>query len=196
MARRQTVWTSQQEAEFRRLARSGLPVVEIAARLRKQGVPGASKTSIDRRVRAMMGSRRARGSSKATPANPATKRASASPARPTAPVLPAVPPPASSRPAPMDLSDIPDDPEALASAAPHDLDVWIARANSTYEAAIAAENLAVQVTSIGKAKELLEAKRKATPPPAPDPNANPDFVALAEKCRRELLKLIDPTLVG
>lgn len=96
----------------------------------------------------------------------------------------------------MDLADIPDDPEALASATPHDLDVWIARANSTYEAALMAENLAVQVTSIGKAKELLEAKRKATPPPAPDPNQNPDFVALAAKCRRELLKLIDPTLVG
>lgn len=96
----------------------------------------------------------------------------------------------------MDISDIPDDPETLASATPHELDIWIARANSTYESALAAKNLAVQVSSIGKAKELLDAKRKATPPPAPDPNQNPDFVALAERCKRELLRLIDQTLVG
>lgn len=192
MGRRQTEWTAQQEAEFRRLARSGLSAGEIGARLRKQGVPGASTSSVERRLRLMMGSRRGNTGPAKASAKPTPKRASASPR----PAAEAAPPPASSRPAPMDLSDIPDDPETLASATPHELDIWIARANSTYESALAAENLAVQVSSIGKAKELLDAKRKATPPPAPDPNANPDFVALAEKCRRELLKLIDPTLVG
>lgn len=192
MARRQTAWTAAQEAEFRRLARSGISAAEISARLQRAGVPGASTSSIDRRVRAMMGTRRAHGKSAAQVAKATGKRARVAPGPAAAPV----PAPVSSRPAAADLADIPDDPEVLASATPHELDMWIARANATYERALEAENLAVQVTSIGKAKELLDAKRKATPPVVPDPNEHPDMVALAAKCKAELLKLIDPTLTG
>jgi hypothetical protein len=57
------------------------------------------------------------------------------------------------------------------------------------------DNLAVQVTSIGKAKELLDAKRKASPP-AVDLNAAPDMIAKAERCVTMLFKKVDRAVGG
>jgi hypothetical protein len=41
---------------------------------------------------------------------------------------------------------------------------------------------------------LLEAKRKATPPPALDPNERPDMIAARERARDAFHKLIDRVL--
>lgn len=41
------------------------------------------------------------------------------------------------------------------------------------------------------ALSLLEAKRKATPPVPPDPNENPDLIALSDQAETTLLRMVD-----
>lgn len=175
MARKETQWPAPAERKFKRLALAGVPAAEIAAQLTKDGVPGASRSTVDRRVRKLIGTRRA-SSAAASPSPPASSPSSGEEID--------------------DLDDIPDDPDELAAATPHDLDVWIMRANQTYERALKMDNLAVQVTSIGKAKELLDAKRKASPPPPVDLNAAPDMIASAERCVTMLFKKVERATGG
>lgn len=190
MAGKAKEWTAAQEAKFKRLVGQGLSADEISKRLTKDGVPSASRSSVDAKRRALIGSQRA--SAKAT--RPASRPKAGGKSKPATPVRLVPTPDKVAPPSASDLdelADIPDDPSQLDGATPHELDMWIARANATYERALSAENLSVQVASIGKAKELLDAKRRSTPPTPPDPNDQPDMIRLAEEIPARLLKAID-----
>lgn len=193
MAGKAKEWTAAQDAKFKRLVGQGLSADEISKRLTKEGVPSASRSSVDAKRRAMIGSQRAsakalRGSAGGKAKTPAAGKGAPRLVPPGSPPSPVVPPSAADL---DELADIPDDPSQLDGATPHELDMWIARANATYERALSAENLSVQVASIGKAKELLDAKRRSTPPTPPDPNEQPDMIRLAEEIPARLLKAID-----
>jgi hypothetical protein len=98
--------------------------------------------------------------------------------------------------APDALLDVPEDPTDLASAPVELVDRWLERVDRAYIAAEEAGNLAAQAALASRATALVEARRKGQPPPAVDPNLNPDLIAAAEACKAKLRKKLADALKG
>jgi hypothetical protein len=64
------------------------------------------------------------------------------------------------------------------------IDEWLAVAKERAEGAAATGNADEHATYMRMVISLLEARRKATPPPKVDPNDSPDMVAAAAKVRK------------
>ena len=84
------------------------------------------------------------------------------------------------------VAGVPDDPAAVEAAPVAMIDVWLTRVDQAYRAAEDDGNLAVQASLAARATALLEARRKASPPPAVDPNELPDLVAAAEATKKRM----------
>ena len=81
------------------------------------------------------------------------------------------------------LPGIPRDPDELAEAPLAQLDWWGLEIREAFERAKADGNIAAQASLAARAVAVLEARRKAAPPEAADPNAYPDLVEAAERCK-------------
>lgn len=81
------------------------------------------------------------------------------------------------------LPGIPSDPDELAEAPLAQLDWWGLEIREAFERAKADGNIAAQASLAARAVAVLEARRKAAPPEAADPNAYPDLVEAAERCK-------------
>lgn len=95
------------------------------------------------------------------------------------------------RPAPLgpDLPATPDDIPAGTDV--ETLNRWLERAERGAAEAERDGNLS-QIGNMGRlAKALIEARHKATPPAPPNPDDNPDMVALAAVAAEKFHKLID-----
>lgn len=75
-------------------------------------------------------------------------------------------------------------------------DWWADEARRAYLSAKAVGNTAAASTWARVSAQILEAKRKATPDKAPDPNEAPDYIRLAEAVEAKLLELVDKVLSG
>lgn len=97
-----------------------------------------------------------------------------------------------SRPAPVEAPPLPATPEDIPEGTDLEtIERWLETAERMARKAEADGNLA-GLGAMGRlAKGLLEAKRRATPPTPPDPNANPDMVALGAEVAKRLHKLVD-----
>ena len=81
------------------------------------------------------------------------------------------------------LPGIPNDPDELAEAPLTQLDWWGLEIREAFERAKIDGNIAAQASLAARAVAVLEARRKAAPPEAADPNAYPDLVEAAERCK-------------
>lgn len=144
------------------LAATSRTASQVVTELRAAGA-SVSRTWVAARLRELRGPRRHRGSS--------TK------ARP--PKAPAPPP-------------LPESPDAIPAEVDLDtLNRWIAIADRAARKAEADGNLGALGTMGRLAKGLVEARRRAMPPPAADPDADPDMRALAEQTVKRLHELVD-----
>ncbi len=92
---------------------------------------------------------------------------------------------------PGDADGLPGADEDIAQADAGTLDRWLARAEAAGRKAATMGNLAA-VGQMGRlAVTLQEAKRKATPPAAPDPNDDVDMVRLGADVAERLHKMVD-----
>lgn len=92
-----------------------------------------------------------------------------------------------SAPAVDDASDV----EAFGDATLKQIDEWLAVAKRKAEEAAATQNAEEHATYMRMVISLLEARRKATPPPKIDPNESPDMIELAKQAREKLHNLAD-----
>lgn len=81
------------------------------------------------------------------------------------------------------LPGIPSDPDELAEAPLAQLDWWGLEIREAFERAKLDDNIPAQASLAARAVAVLEARRKAAPPEAADPNAYPDLVEAAERCK-------------
>ena len=81
------------------------------------------------------------------------------------------------------LPGIPSDPDELAEAPLAQLDWWGLEIREAFERAKLDGNIPAQASLAARAVAVLEARRKAAPPEAADPNAYPDLVEAAERCK-------------
>jgi hypothetical protein len=81
------------------------------------------------------------------------------------------------------LPGIPSDPDELAEAPLAQLDWWGLEIREAFERAKLDANIAAQASLAARAVAVLEARRKAAPPEQADPNAYPDLVEAAERCK-------------
>ena len=81
------------------------------------------------------------------------------------------------------LPGIPSDPDELAEAPLAQLDWWGLEIREAFERAKLDGNIPAQASLAARAVAVLEARRKAAPPEQADPNAYPDLVEAAERCK-------------
>lgn len=81
------------------------------------------------------------------------------------------------------LPGIPSDPDELAEAPLAQLDWWGLEIREAFERAKLDDNIPAQASLAARAVAVLEARRKAAPPEQADPNAYPDLVEAAERCK-------------
>lgn len=81
------------------------------------------------------------------------------------------------------LPGIPSDPDELAEAPLTQLDWWGLEIREAFERAKLDDNIPAQASLAARAVAVLEARRKAAPPEQADPNAYPDLVEAAERCK-------------
>ena len=81
------------------------------------------------------------------------------------------------------LPGIPNDPDELAEAPLTQLDWWGLEIREAFERAKLDGNIPAQASLAARAVAVLEARRKAAPPEQADPNAYPDLVEAAERCK-------------
>lgn len=84
------------------------------------------------------------------------------------------------------LPGIPSDPDELAEAPLAQLDWWGLEIREAFEKAKGVGNIPAQASLAARAVAVLEARRKAAPPEQADPNAYPDLVEAAERCKAML----------
>lgn len=166
MARKRTEFGPDVEQRIKALLARGGTAESISAALTRDGVRGASPSTIQRRVREIRNGTAPQSSGR----------------------LPTAPPPGP----PASDVELPSAPEEIpADTAIDTFDRWIEKAEAMARQAEADKNL----VELGKAGRLvvmlLDAKRKATPPPVADPNDNPDLKALAEEVSKRLHNLVD-----
>lgn len=156
------------------MARGG-SAESIAKALERSGVVGASRATVGRRMRELRGKVRA--------GRVTTKPASTPPPLPPEPVVESealVDPPL-----PASAEEIP---EGLSLALLYRLR---AKAEAAGEEALARKDLATFGAMGRLVTAVSEAIRKATPPTPPDPNEQPDMLALAKQVRERLHELLD-----
>jgi hypothetical protein len=106
--------------------------------------------------------------------------------RPASPVPSAALPP--SPPESEDENDL--DVEALDPSDPELVRKWIAKVERQATKAETDGNIGAFASLTAKLISLIEHARKAQPLPKPDPNDNPDFIAMKEHVRAEFHKRI------
>ena len=154
--------------------RSGEPIASIATDMHNRGMVGWGRENVRRFLREHLGARRARRSSMRMQAAAVVEQGSES----EVPVasLDAIP------------VDVPPD------ASLEQIEWWLSLVRRHVETAEQACNVAAIASLSARATALLEAKRKATPEPPPDPNANPDMIRLGEQVEARLFRLVDALL--
>ena len=157
MAPPKAKWPPKAQRKFDRMAKGGASAKAIAAALSADGVPGASEASVGRRLRAVLGDRRAGKSVGQVAAAPLAEDGAP--------------------------SDIPTAPDELAEAPLEQLTWWLDEVKVAFEMAKKAGNVAAQASLAARATALLEARRKGAPPPAIDPNDALDIRLAAQKGR-------------
>lgn len=172
MPRTRIDFTAKTEAKIVAMMGKGGTAKSISKVLLAAGVDGASPATITRRMRELRGKVKA----EKAPAQPARSRA---PRRP----------PATEQP-------LPPTPEAIPEGASLDeLNEWLRRAEKMGRAAEEAGDLQ-GLGAMGRlSASLLEARRKAQPVVKPDPNDDPDMVAMGEQVAAELHKLVDKVVI-
>lgn len=149
------------EGQILEFMKVGRTAAHIFETLSAQGVKGISVATITRRMRELRAGMR---SPRSVPPDPESDTA----------------------------IDIPESPEQIGADTPLEiLDNWIATVARLGRKAAAVDDL----DGIGKmgrlSAALLEARRKATPPVAADPNDNPDMVALGALVAEKFHKMIN-----
>lgn len=87
---------------------------------------------------------------------------------------------------------LPDTVESIQEETPlEQINAWLKMTQEEVDAARSAGESETTAKMIRLASALLTLKNKATPITPPDPNENPDFVALAERVRKRWHDLID-----
>ena len=157
MAPPKAKWPPKAQRKFDRMAKEGASAKAIATALSADGVPGASEASVGRRLRAVLGDRRAGKSVGQVAAAPLAEDGAP--------------------------SDIPTAPDELAEAPLEQLTWWLDEVKVAFEMAKKAGNVAAQASLAARATALLEARRKGAPPPAIDPNDALDIRLAAQKGR-------------
>lgn len=90
------------------------------------------------------------------------------------------------------LEPLPEDLDAVpAETGLAQIDYWLSIAEKNARLAEAEGESETLVKMVRFAVMLLEAKRKATPIPTPDPNENPDMVRLAEEVAARLHRMVE-----
>lgn len=174
MARKRNNFTQSTQARILALMGAGGTADSIAKQLTAEGVEGASRATVGRRMRELEGLER-----KSAPRRP----------------------PASSPRAPADASlgageiALPETPEDIpAGTALEMYDLWLKRAEEMYEDAQGRKDFDGVVKAGRLSQMYLEGKRKATPIKEDDPNDHPDMIAMGARVATELHKLIDKVL--
>lgn len=164
MARKRKELGAEGERRLVELARAGGTAEGIAASLRAMGLT-VSRSTVGARMAELKG--KVKGGRRAMPRGGAAKASGEEP-------------------------PLPPSPDAIPEGAdPGTIDRWIKRAEELAEIASNAGEVDGFVKMGRLSTALLEHKRKATPPPAPDPNESPDMVALAADVARRLHTMID-----
>lgn len=171
MARKRNELGEDASSIVRALMASGGTAKSIAAALRAKGID-ASPATIGRRMKELRGKVRERKRGNAPPPPAPKGRAKRAPSVP-------VPP-------------LPTSPDEIEGDTPLEtINAWIETAEEIATLAKKDGNLPV-IGQMGRlVASLLEAKRKATPPTPPDPNDNPDMVALGAKVAEQMHKYVD-----
>lgn len=157
MAPPKAKWPAKAQRKFDRMAKEGASAKAIAAALSADGVPGASEASVGRRLRELLGDRRAGKSVGQVAAVPLAEDGAP--------------------------SDIPTAPDELAEAPLEQLAWWLDEVQRAFKVAKKAGNVAAQSALAARATALLEARRKGAPPPPVDPNEAIDIRLAAQKGR-------------
>lgn len=150
-------------AQILAMARQGRSERAIVAAL---GAGAPSRATVRRYIDRMAAEKR----------NATLSPASQNAKRDAGPILPA---PKSDR----TLPGIPSDPDELAEAPLAQLDWWGLEIREAFERAKSDGNIPAQASLAARAVAVLEARRKAAPPEQADPNAYPDLVEAAERCK-------------
>ena len=180
MARKRNDLGPAADAKIRSLMLRGGTARSIFEALRAAGVKGASERTIARRMKEARAGVNATRAKKFAGTPP---RAAAKSTRP--PQRGKQPPP------PENAEPLPATEEEIARADPATLDRWLQTATRMGDAAEALGDLD-SLAKMGRLSvSLLEAKRKATPPPKEDPNDHPDMIAMGARVADQLHMLID-----
>jgi hypothetical protein len=181
------------EAEIEAMARAGASAAKIAEVLKERGISGWSRPTVSRFLRDKLGARRARKSSGLIPAADEYVHADSETGLPPADVYAEDP---ATLPAPPGLPGAPGELPVVvpADATLAQIDWWLDLAKKHVAEAEKAGNMAAVAAFMARAAAFTEARRKATPEPPPDPNANPDMVRMGEQVEAQLFRLVDALL--
>lgn len=169
MGRKRNELGPEVEERIKALIRRGGTAASIEKLLKNEGVEGISVRTVGRRIREIRGDMKAERARKKKPTSPA----------PAARSKRSTPP-------------LPTTPEAIPEGADLEMiDQWIQMAQRAAREAEVDGNLAGMGQMGRLTTALLEAKRRATPPDAPDPNDRPDMKALGEQVEARFMKMID-----
>lgn len=181
MGRTKTTWGADVEERIRQGIARGRTAAEISRELSAAGIKGASRATIDRRMRELRG--------KSAPPRVPRARASAPPkvdAAPSpAPSTPPVPSPDEAPPLPSSVDDVPEEVDLTT------LDRWIVMADNAGRVAEAMGDLA-GIGAMGRLlARLLADKARFAPPKVEDPNDHPDMKMMGARCVERMHDLID-----
>lgn len=167
MARKKTELGPKVQARIAELTRQGSTVEIVTAEVQRMGCD-VSASTITRRMRELRGAIK-------------TQRSSAF-----------VPPPEDDVPLDEIVAALPA--EIPDGASTTELNALLARCKRGIEKAETAGNLPLMSNLIRTAAQLTERIAKATPPPPPNPDDNPDMVKLGKQVAERLLKMIGESL--
>ena len=178
MARKRENHTPGIQARILALMGAGGTAESIAAQLIAEGVKGVSRATIGRRMRELRGLEQ-----KAALTSPVPGRRAA----PAAPKSDAAVSAGASDDAPL-----PETPEEIpAGTGLETYDLWLRRAEEMYKSA-KGRNDDDGMLKAGRLSQMyMEGKRKATPVAPPDPNDDPDMIAMGARVLERFRKLID-----
>lgn len=172
MARKRTEFGKAVDTRIVALMRAGGTAESISSQLASEGVEGASRATIGRRMTELRATVRAKRAK--------AMKAAAKP---------------SSESKPSKASPLPTSPDEIPEGADLEtLNEWLETAKRMGKVAELEGDLQAIARAGRLVTSLIEAKRKAAPPTKPDPNENPDYRALAEEVEARLHKLADEVL--
>lgn len=174
MARQPTDYGPVAAAHIEASAQLGKTAKQVTHELNALGIPIPQKTT-ERRLRDLRGQSKPRVSSKVTARRPLPGKGLSGSPDP----LPATASDSSLPVAPLEAADT------------LDADDMITAVQAEANAAKHRNDMATYAALTRLVVTLLEHKRKATPPPAPDPNANPDLIAYGAQVEERFVKLLN-----